>query len=323
MHSLLPLAICSAARKNVFLHSSFILILRLQFSTLKIRSNTWQQGCRKVTHKTSFLQFFLTVYVLAANYGLFCVMPFSCTCTDILIQKKRKHSYLLKYTRIIFIHKPYIAEQYWCSSLLLVVLLQLPNLDMKLWVVGLLRYYEVRQVPNFLLALPVVMLVICHCALYLVDNPSICWGLGIPPNVEKHNKKKDENSIIRWNDRGISSWRVFVYTAQSLVLCLFCALCIHVQVTTRLLCSSCPVVYWFAAHLMKDPASAGDHSSDTTKSKPIPAAKVESLSNLRKLFNVAIITEFPKNFWGQVIISYFMLYFFVGIVLFSNFLPWT
>ena len=41
--------------------------------------------------------------------------------------------------------------------------------------VGLLRYYELKQLPNFLLAVPVVLMIICHAALYFVDNPQASY----------------------------------------------------------------------------------------------------------------------------------------------------
>ncbi|XP_064081147.1 GPI mannosyltransferase 2-like isoform X3 [Macrobrachium nipponense] len=197
-------------------------------------------------------------------------------------------------------------------------LVMLPFAIFQMWcyLVGLLRYYEVRQVPNFMLALPVVMIVICHAALYMVDNPQICWSFGIPqPSVDgKGNKKKPHS----WPDKGINSWRVFVYTAHSLGLCAFCVLCIHVQVTTRLLCSSCPVIYWFAAHLLTDQTK-----KEGKDERQCVEIRAEAVENMNSFYKVALLSEFPKSFWGQVILSYFLLYCFVGVILYSNFLPWT
>lgn len=88
------------------------------------------------------------------------------------------------------------------------------------------------------------------------------------------------------------------------------------QVTTRLLCSSCPVVYWFAAHLLTE-------TNKPHVGKERPPNLPESQANLTKRYKVALFSECPKSFWGQVILSYFLLYFVMGIVLYSNFLPWT
>lgn len=219
------------------------------------------------------------------------------------------------YVRANFLHSPVMGEAEWCDNTPPIAYSYVQD---KYWEVGLLRYYEIRQVPNFMLALPVVMIVICHAALYMVDNPQVCWGLGIPQPVgDKPSSRRKQ--ALTWPEEGINSWRVFVYTAHSLCLCAFCVLCIHVQVTTRLLCSSCPVVYWFAAHMLTDqPKNINEKSSKKNLS-----VHAETPANLNSFYQVSLLSEFPKTFWGQFIISYFLLYSLVGVVLYSNFLPWT
>ena len=39
----------------------------------------------------------------------------------------------------------------------------------------------------------------------------------------------------------------FVYAAHCLALVVFCGAFLHIQVSTRLLCSSSPLLYWYAA----------------------------------------------------------------------------
>ncbi|XP_042207188.1 GPI mannosyltransferase 2-like [Homarus americanus] len=158
------------------------------------------------------------------------------------------------------------------------------------------------------------MIIILHAALYMVDNPQVCWGLGIPPPASE---QKKQSSL--WPEEGINSWRVFVLMAHSFACVRFASFIIHVQVTTRLLCSSCPVVYWFAAHLITDhpKRSTGTISKENTDDRP------ECITNMTKRYTVFLLSEFPKPFWGQVVLSYFFLYFMIGIILYSNFLPWT
>ncbi|KAB7494098.1 GPI mannosyltransferase 2 [Armadillidium nasatum] len=169
------------------------------------------------------------------------------------------------YLRANFLHSPDLGEADWCYNFPPVAY---SHIQEKYWEVGVFRYYELRQVPNFLLALPVVMTVICHAALYMVDNSQVCLSLGIPPQIQKGKEKCD----TAWCKEGINSWRVFVYSCHSLFMCLFCVLFIHVQVTTRLLCSSSPVVYWFAAHLLSEPSSRRE-SESSAPIKGTPNAK--------------------------------------------------
>lgn len=100
----------------------------------------------------------------------------------------------------------------WCDNLI-------PHpygyVQSKYWDVGLFRYYHLKKLPNFVLALPVTSLVL----------------LG--------SLKKSRSVTRLTRDRNL-----LVYYIQVILLTLFCGLTINVEVTTRLLASSCPVLYW-------------------------------------------------------------------------------
>ncbi|XP_066960453.1 GPI mannosyltransferase 2 isoform X1 [Macrobrachium rosenbergii] len=319
--SAFPFALASSVRSNGLVNIGFILYRKL------LDCNNYYHKIRNATTESGQLSLLLVV-VLTFNYtliplfvGCFLVMlPFAifqmwCYLTYCGEEGSSPSlaPHLEMFVRSNFLHSPDLGEAEWCYNY---PPLAYSHVQDKYWEVGLLRYYEVRQVPNFMLALPVVMIVICHAALYMVDNPQICWSFGIPqPSVDgKGNKKKPHS----WPDKGINSWRVFVYTAHSLGLCAFCVLCIHVQVTTRLLCSSCPVIYWFAAHLLTDQTK-----KEGKDERQCVEIRAEAVENMNSFYKVALLSEFPKSFWGQVILSYFLLYCFVGVILYSNFLPWT
>lgn len=106
-------------------------------------------------------------------------------------------------------------------------------------------------------------------------------------------------------------------------LCHLLTLSIHHQVTTRLVCSSCPVAYWFAAHLLTSEPTDTKAGSRSPSSPQQPSTRPESAHNMEKMFTVELLSSLPSSFWGQVVISYFMLYYLLGTILFSNFLPWT
>ncbi|XP_063605922.1 GPI mannosyltransferase 2-like [Penaeus indicus] len=319
----LPFGLASAGRSNGLVNIGFILYRKLLDCSnyyYKIRNATTESGQLSL----------LIVVILTFNYTLIplfigcflVVLPFvifQTWCYFTYCHKDGTSStlapHLEMYVRANFLHSPVMGEAEWCDNTPPIAYSYVQD---KYWEVGLLRYYEVRQVPNFMLALPVVMIVICHAALYMVDNPQVCWGLGIPQPVgDKPSSRRKQ--ALTWPEEGINSWRVFVYTAHSLSLCAFCVLCIHVQVTTRLLCSSCPVVYWFAAHMLTDqPKNVNEKPS-----KKNMIVHAETPANLNSFYQVSLLSEFPKTFWGQFIISYFLLYSLVGVVLYSNFLPWT
>ncbi|KAK4286886.1 hypothetical protein Pmani_040027 [Petrolisthes manimaculis] len=359
----LPFGLASATRSNGLVNVGFILYKKLQDCSnyfYTIRNATTDTGHLSLvlvlllTFNYTLIPLFVGCVLVLLPFALFQVWCYLRYCQEEgTIPALAPH--LEMFVRSNFLHSPDLGEAEWCYSFPPIAYSHIQD---KYWEVGFLRYYEVKQVPNFVLALPVVMLIICHAALYMVDNPQVCWGLGIHTSKWEHTnghprregggggrarrqqqQQQQHQQQHSWPDKGINSWRVFSYTAHSLVLCAFCVLCIHVQVTTRLLCSSCPVVYWFAAHLLSDQPKTpplqhqqrkggtgegiSSSSSSSSRLMEVGGGLPEYPSNMSRRYWVWFLTDFPRPFWGQVVLSYFALYFFVGIVLYANFLPWT
>lgn len=109
----------------------------------------------------------------------------------------------------------------------------------KFWDVGFLRYYQLKQTPNFLLCAPLVAIVYFAFVTFLKKNSHLPWSLGL--GVED-NCSKRRNSIYNCE-------QVFPYICHAFFLVNFGLAFIHVQVITRLVCSSSPVLYWVAASL--------------------------------------------------------------------------
>lgn len=146
------------------------------------------------------------------------------------------------------------------------------------WNVGFLNYYELKQIPNFLLASPILVMIIWHAVQFFIANPKISMYLGLIPlkgNLEQSNQ--------------------FVYVIHALTLSIFCLLFVHIQVSTRMLASSSPYIYWICAQYFQK----------------------EYHQNSFKAFLQ------PKSHSTKFIKAWFLGYFVIGTVLFSNFLPWT
>lgn len=122
----------------------------------------------------------------------------------------------------------YVQEKYWKN-------------------IGLLSYFQFKQIPNFLLASPCIFLLIKFGFEYFRDNNIIFLGL--------RNRDKPD----------------FVYVVHSTFLTIFCLFCIHVQVTTRMLASSSPVFYWACGNYYKFPLNFNrityNHITNDLKSK--------------------------------------------------------
>lgn len=108
----------------------------------------------------------------------------------------------------------------WCSD-------TIPHhygyIQAKYWNVGLFQYYQIKQLPNFLLALPISFLVM----------------------TESYRRSRNRLSSLAHKKQ-------LAYYLQGIFITLICSVTINVQVTTRLLVSSCPVIYWICADARND-----------------------------------------------------------------------
>ncbi|XP_035881461.1 GPI mannosyltransferase 2 isoform X3 [Phyllostomus discolor] len=94
------------------------------------------------------------------------------------------------------------------------------------------------------------------------------------------------------------------------------------QVLTRFLGSSTPIVYWFPAHLLQDQEPLL-RSLETVPWKPLagdspPGQKVSRNSIMGLLYNWKTCSRVT-----QCILGYFLTYWLLGLLLHCNFLPWT
>lgn len=121
------------------------------------------------------------------------------------------------------------AEPPWCSQRFPVVYSYIQD---TYWNVGFLRYFELRQIPNFLLALPVTLLGSWAAWTYISTNPRHCLTLGLERNKsEEKGKARD----------GFCGPAAFVYVVHSTALLVFGFCCMHVQVGQGDSLWDCPV----------------------------------------------------------------------------------
>lgn len=104
------------------------------------------------------------------------------------------------------------------------------------WNVGFMRYYEWRQIPNFMLALPMVILCTSAVVAYFRRRPKFCLTLGFAgfDNEEEAARAKKNDELVG-GERSIDCHSfyhpgLFVYVAQMGVLLVFSLLFMHVQV---------------------------------------------------------------------------------------------
>ncbi|XP_075897241.1 palmitoyltransferase ZDHHC18-A [Nelusetta ayraudi] len=184
------------------------------------------------------------------------------------------------------------------------------------WDVGFLRYFELKQIPNFMLALPMATLGIMAAYAYCQANPELCLRLGLWDTLASKGLDKPIP--------GMFNPRVFVYVVHSTVLLVFGTFCMHVQVLTRFMASSSPVPFWISAHLLllNEPLL---HRRKT--SNPSVQLWTQSKNGCKHTSQNPIFALLPLftacSPTTQSILGYYLSYWVLGIALHCNFLPWT
>ena len=118
------------------------------------------------------------------------------------------------------------------------------------WGVGLLKYYEFKQIPNFILALPVILLVLKSCWHIGKANKKYFWHLGLGNNClsveyvlrddvktlsddedDVHENADNNNSNIKKLTINECNPQLIVHVIHLLALTLFGCLFVHIQVS--------------------------------------------------------------------------------------------
>lgn len=199
----------------------------------------------------------------------------------------------------------------WCSWKLPLIYSYIQDIY---WNVGFLRYYELKQIPNFLLATPVAMLVAWATWTFVTTHPWLCLTLGM--------RRSKITKILMKSNPGFLSPGVFVYIVHAAFLLLFGSLCMHVQVLTRFLGSSTPIVYWFPAYLLQDQEPLL-RSLETMPWKPLARDSLQGQKVLRNSIMGLLYNWKASSLVTRCILGYFLTYWLLGLLLHCNFLPWT
>lgn len=263
--AILPLSLGLWCRSNGILNFGFILYYVIR--------DFWTKNSRKFSSLLkAFLKVLASAHITCAAFAIVQVYYFSLYCEGSQFEMDKS---VLNYGQQNGYILPGHNKAVWCSFAIPFSYSYLQNYY---WNVGFLQYYELKQIPNFLLAAPILCTIVSHSIHFLITNPKVTLYLGIM-NSKMQSQKSHQ----------------FVYAVHALALSLFCISFVHIQVSTRMLASSSPYIYWICAqHFHRE------NHQNSSKAFLQPKAR---------------ITQFIK--------IWFLGYFIIGTVLFSNFLPWT
>ena len=124
----------------------------------------------------------------------------------------------------------------WCSA-------KIPNIysfvQKEYWNVGLFNYFTINQIPNFFLALPMIIICSAACFLYFESDHLRFISLGL----HQRKNKRAKSLKLFYDDQMLPHIYLLIFM---LFYNVFVA---HVQIITRVF-TFLPVVYWFMAHLI-------------------------------------------------------------------------
>ncbi|KAI7816542.1 GPI mannosyltransferase 2 [Gamsiella multidivaricata] len=121
------------------------------------------------------------------------------------------------------------------------------------WNVGFLRYYEMKQIPNFLMAAPMITLSAAGIFCYASYDLQRLFSLGRSSN--KASKDRPMPPFL--------SLATFPYIVLWTALLFSAITTMHIQIITRAF-SCVPPVYWFAAHQFEEGAPGAGWSKSIT-----------------------------------------------------------
>jgi phosphatidylinositol glycan class V len=189
----------------------------------------------------------------------------------------------------------------------------------KHWNVGFFCYYQWKQIPNFLLAAPILILSVAGACCWIYWSlmkfgkgklPSkismILWNWPVDALLESVGETKVTTAATSGRDSLVDNPLLLAHYAILAILALVGLVIAHVQISTRMICSTSPAILWFITYCLSAPSN--NLGGRTTSVYSISQASSSIL---------------PPSRLGKSIWFYTLLFMSLGVILHVNFLPWT
>ena len=233
--------LCGLTRSNGILCLGYILYRKFRkglsdFETI-VRSNV---GLLNTAIKISLHGFhFLLTEVFP---GLFvCLLPFvsfqvycySIYCGIFKSNVSQIPRGIIDYGNQIKYRMPHQGFSVWCYNK---IPLSYTYVQHHHWDVGFLKYYEWRQLPNFIAASPMAFLCLAAIIIYVSKNMIYSISLGLCEPEDSHYKKQeDPTDEQRTKNQGFFSPRCYPYIVHMIVLLISGIFFMHIQVRSSII----------------------------------------------------------------------------------------
>lgn len=304
----IPFGLAGGTRSNGILNIGFIIFKNIRslvnctVQLLKAEGSSSKVSVIFRLILACFIFFIPLIYSIFLSIALFASFQVYAYHKFCIYHVHNLPEFIVEYAKFSNSILPGVKRSPWCDD---AIPLSYSYVQSHYWGVGFLSYYQWKQIPNFLLVLPVVVIVLSQSFNFFREHYKMLPYLGILSNksVERDNYFPQE---------------LFVYVTHILFLTIFCLLNIHVQVTTRMLCSASPALYWLAAYMLAPKEKNGNILDKEEKQQ------IESQKNLQSVWKVFIISQNSFHNIGYKFVKYYFLsYMVIGTIVFSNFYPWT
>ncbi|RLU26327.1 hypothetical protein DMN91_000121 [Ooceraea biroi] len=215
------------------------------------------------------------------------------------LDKSLLPSHVLQYAMENNLILPGAKDSEWCNASMP---LAYSYVQKTYWNVGFLRYYQLKQIPNFILAFPILYIMLRYVKEFVSEYRSELFLLGF---FDSEARSESSTKMKKY------PLNMFVFVIHGLFLTIFCLLFVHIQVSTRLLTSASPLIYWYCASAMSHECI--DHSN----------RQYEIRENMYSKWKVFFLSQERYTLRDKLVLFYFVGYAIVGCFMFSNFLPWT
>ena len=220
-------ALSGATRSNGLINMAFIWHRQLKgvIETLTASNEATRTVIGRIMR--TIFETFLCSLIMVTPFFMYQYYAASIFCNP-SASYRDMHKLVLNYGNAQHYKMPHTGMSRWCRDQ---VPLSYSYVQRTHWEVGFMAYYTAKQIPNFLLALPVVLIGLAASLTFIRHNLWCCLTLGlVKPTAEGTDKKTDEPiRTVRVAD-SFSSDKNFVYLVHAVALITFAMLFMHVQV---------------------------------------------------------------------------------------------
>lgn len=339
--SSIPISLSIITRSNGFLNLGFIL-----YASFK---NVMEKTLPEIIHRYRTLKYKILIPLLSlpliASFMALALTVALSILPFILIQMYNYYKFCVHHEHNLpqyLVEGEWVlpgqAKGEWCNT---TFPMAYTYVQRHYWNVGFLNYYQWKQIPNFLLAAPILVIIFVNCYKFIMQNLRHSLKLGV--NVARFQRTTSYDSAASkskkigktFNGQFLYDPDMFVYIVHGLSLAVFCIFFVHVQVTTRLLASASPLLYWFMATKIKaQPSKMTEQNHINEHFRKIGTTgrlsgdfftitNLEGVNNMYSRWRTFILSKNISDKSFKLIKLYFLGYVIIGTICFCNFYPWT